>query len=155
MAATDSKTPPAKEPVIDKKNQGRTFEVIVPNGQVGPWLGPITDATGKSTRGMAFTEHEFRRIHPAPRKPKDWDEGDGGWEPASEYYEGLLNRLLNPEPHRPAAIRVATDRTPDVTPLGPESNPPKPYVDPVISQITAGIKEALAPTPATPAEQTK
>lgn len=134
-------------PVIDKKNQGRIFEVITLNGQVGPWLGPIATSDGKTTRGVAFTEYEFRRIHPAPKKPQGWEPGDSGWEPEAEYYETVLNRLLTAEPHRGPAIKVVTDRTPDVTPLGPESNPPKPYVDPVISQISAGIKEALIPVP--------
>lgn len=110
---------------IDKKNQGRTFEVI--KGQVGAW-----------PQGSAFSEYEFRRIHPAPKAAKD----DDVVMSAEEYYDSAFKRLLEGEGEfHPPVIRVVADRKPDPTPLGPEANPPKPApINPMVVEVARAMQ---------------
>lgn len=121
---------------IDKNNPGRTFEVVY--GQVGAW-----------PQGHAFSEYEFRRIHPAPPKPANPDEDPVDPE---DYYHDVLTRLLTPDGNRPAVIRHVADRKADVTPLGPEANAPKPFVNPIVAEVTRTMQEqqALHQASATP-----
>lgn len=110
---------------IDKKNQGRVFEVI--KGQVGAW-----------PEKSAFSEYEFRRIHPAPKPGNPEDAAVS----VDDYYESAFRRLLDGEGEfHPPSIRVVADRKPDPTPLGPEANPPKPApINPMVVEVARAMQ---------------
>lgn len=110
--------------LIDKNHPGRIFEVI--HGQLGAW-----------PQGSAFSEYEFRRIHPAPKQQHP---DDDLVEP-EDYYAKAFERLLRPDGARPAIIREVADRKPDPTPLGPEANPPKAYKDPFVAKMAKELQE--------------
>lgn len=113
---------------IDKKNPGRSFQVMVT--QVGPW-----------PKGHIFSEFEFRRLHPAPKKPDGW--GDDPFQTSEEYWDSLLNRLLAKQGTVDPVIKLVEEK-PQPTPIGPESEPGKPFVDPLAKAIVTAIKEAGA-----------
>lgn len=121
--------------VIDKTNPGRVFEVI--HGQLGAWQ-----------QGSAFTEYEFRRIHPAPKQVHEDEPVD-----VEAYYTAAFARLLNADGARPPIIREVADRKPDPTPLGPEANPPKVFQNPLVTATVKAVKEQLA-SESTPAVAT-
>jgi hypothetical protein len=112
--------------VLSRQNHGRIFEVI--HGSLGPWNGPAGDV-----RGSAFSEYEFRRIHPAPAADAD------NLVDAETYYATALKRLLGPQGGRPAIIREVADRQPDPTPDGPEANPPQQYRNPMATAAVAEL----------------
>jgi hypothetical protein len=75
--------PATTKPSLSRNNPGRSFRVT--HGQVGKW--PL---------GTIFTEYEFRRDNP-PRTPHP---GEDPTTAVNDYYDELLDRLMNMTPPR-------------------------------------------------------